>query len=775
LTNSLKDLETLNAEGKRTPARVSARVRAFALIALMLAAICGLQSCGGGSGTGTTTIKSVSITPTLITVPLNTQTHFLAVVTLSDSTISSTATLTWEVNGMAGGDLLTVGSIVTDPDNPLQGDYTAPGSVPTVIVDGVTQLGQVVVTAVATQTTTTTSSSGTPPTVTSNNGIVTVGAGSGLAVNPPSVTVPAGGNQQFTALLNGLNDPSASWSITPAGDPAVYGSINSSGIYAAPLSPPPGGTVMINAADPAAPAPASAIATIVYSDRSLNGQYAFSYTGNDGSGFLAVAGSFVTNGQGTILSGVEDVSSFLTGVRTEIPIQGTSTYLVGADGRGTATIITKMGTNTWDFVLTTPAHAQLTRFDASNTGGGTIDQQSLGAVSNSASVITGSYVFDLLGADSSFNALGLAGKFTANGAGGIPESGTILDVNDNGINGGTVTTNDTSLNGTYAFDPAFPGTGRGTLSLTSTTTGANPRMYAFYTVDAPSNPNGPDFVMRLHLIEIDRAAFVAGDMYSSPAGPSTLTAGNYVFTGGGNVLVPVAGQSSTLGAYAAGGVLISNGTSAITGGVFDANTGGTYNSGPSLSNCSYTTDPTTGRIALLLSTAGGACPTPNASTNEYAVYQTSQGTALFLEIDKNALSTGTIYQQCVPPAAACSSSVTLAAGSFAIGLTGQGIFHNNSTLYQSALSGQLTLLAAAISSGTLDINTFSSVSQSAPISATGSSIGTIASNGRGTATLATSTPAATFKLVFYLIDDNTAVLFDQDTTPIAIGSLLRQF
>jgi len=77
LTNSLKDFETVNAEGNRTSAHASARVRAFALIALMLAAICGLQSCGGGSGTATTTITSVSITPTLITVPLNTQTHFL--------------------------------------------------------------------------------------------------------------------------------------------------------------------------------------------------------------------------------------------------------------------------------------------------------------------------------------------------------------------------------------------------------------------------------------------------------------------------------------------------------------------------------------------------------------------------------------------------------------------------------------------------------------------------------------------------------------------------
>lgn len=777
--NSLKDSDTVNVEGRGMRPRLTVGVRALALVALMLTSLWSLQSCGG-SGSSTTAIKSVVISPTLITVPLNSPTQFKAVITLTDSTISTTDTVTWEVNGTAGGDPLTVGGIVADPDNPLQGDYTAPSSVPTVVVSGVTQLGQVVVTAVATQTTTTTTSSGTPPTVTSNNGIVTVGAGTGLAVNPASVTVPAGGNHQFAALLNGLNDPSATWTVSPVGDPSVFGSINSSGIYTAPLSPPPGATVTITATDPAATAPATATATIVYSDRSFNGPYAFSYTGNDNSGFLAVAGSFVTNGQGTILSGVEDVSSFLTGVRTEIPIEGTSSYAVGTDGRGTATIITTVGTSTWDFAITTPAHAQMTRFDTNNSGGGTIDQQSLDAVSNSPSVIIGSYVFNLLGADVNFNALGMAGKFAANGSGGIPESGTILDVNDNGINGGTVTTSDRTLQGgappSYEFDPNFPGTGRGTITLTSATTGS--REYAFYTVDAPANPNGPDFVTRLHLIEIDRAAFVAGDMFSAPAGPAALTVGNYVFTGGGNVMVPVSGQPSTVGAYAAGGVFVAGANTSITGGVFDANAGGTYNSGPSInSSCSsYSTDATTGRINLTLSTATGACPAlPNSSANEYAVYQTSQGTALFLELDPNALSTGTVYQQCVPPAAACSTSVTLAAGSFALGLTGQGIFHNNSTLSQPAASGQLTLLAASITGGTLDINSFSSVSQSVPISPSLSSIGSIAANGRGTLTLATSSPAATFKLVFYLIDDNTALLFDQDTTPIAVGSILRQF
>ena len=96
-----------------------------------------------------------------------------------------------------------MGSIVPSTDNQLLGVYTAPGSVPTTATPGVTQVGQVSITAVATQTTTTTTTS---PTVTSNTAIVTVGAGSGLTVTPTSVTVPAGGIHQFSALLNGLTD-----------------------------------------------------------------------------------------------------------------------------------------------------------------------------------------------------------------------------------------------------------------------------------------------------------------------------------------------------------------------------------------------------------------------------------------------------------------------------------------------------------------------------------------------------------------------------------------
>lgn len=746
-------------------ARGTPRLLSMAGLAVLAATV--LSSCGGGGNT--TTVNSVAITPTSLTVPLNTTATFTAVVTLANSTTSTTTTVTWEVNGVSGGDLATIGSIAPAADNQLEGVYTAPSSIPTQTVGGVTQVGQVAITAVTTQTTSTSGSSSTG-TVTSNSAIVTVGAGAGLTVTPTSATVPAGATQQFSALLNGLADPTATWTVTPSTPASTFGSISATGLYTAPLTPPPGGTVTISASDPAANEPATATVTVGYSDHSLNGPYAFSYTGNDSQGFLAVAGSFVANGNGRFVSGVEDVSSFLTGNKTVQINSSSSTYIIGSDGRGTANIVTTLGTDTWDFVMTSPSHAQVTRMDVNAAAGGSIDQQNLNALSNSAAVISGPYVFNLLGMDTAFNPLGLAGKFTANGSGTIPASAaSVVDVNDNGLSGAGITKGDTSLQGTYQFDPVFTGTGRGLLTLTSNATGggSKPRTYAFYAIDTPTAEMNTAIVARLHLVEIDGAASAAGDMYAAPAGATALAAGTYVFTGGGQV---------STGAYAQGGAFVSTGSGGISGGNFDANSAGTYNSGPAINACSsYTTNSTSGRIDLLLFSGSGACPAPGPTINEYAVYQTSLGSAVLLEVDNNAVSTATAFQQCVPPAAACSTSVSLEAGSFALGLVGQGLFHNAASSYQPDASGQLTIGAGGgVSSGTLDINSVSSTSPSDPIGAT-TSLAAPDANGRGTATLSTTNPAATFKLIYYLIDDNTALLFDQDSRPIAIGNVGRQF
>ena len=720
----------------------------FKLVAFFSAAVAifSLPGCGGGGGS--TTVSSVTIDPTSITVPINTQTDFTAVVKLNNSSTSTTTTLTWEVNGTAGGNS-SLGTIVPSSVDAEVGVYTAPAAVPST---GTSVVGQVSITAVAQQNTSSTTST---TTVTSNTATVTIGVGTGLEVTPTSAIVPAGAGHQFAALLNNAADPAATWTVTSSGG-GDAGTINSSGLYTAPLSPPPGNSVTVTATDGASTA--TATLTVVYSDHSLNGPYTFSYKGNDASGFLGVAGSFVADGSGHIVSGLEDFDSFITGVSTQVTFTGT--YQVGTDGRGTATLSTGQGTAKLQFVVSSNQHARVIRFDSNATGGGTIDQQNLNALSNSLSVISGPYVFVASGADSSFLPMGIGGVFSADGAGNIPATNTTLDVNDDGIaNASGITTGDTTLHGFYQFDAAFPGTGRGTLTLTSTTTGS--REYAFYIVDSA----------HMQFVEIDGNAFVTGRAVGAPTGNSFSTAAlvgaNYSFTNGGN---------SSAGAYAGGGVFVSNGSGTITGGTFDINNAGTYNSGPALSACPYTVDATTGRMDLKLFTGTGACPSAaSASVAEFATYPTAEGSALMLEIDANAVTTGAGYQQCFVASACSSGTPAITGASTSLGLIGEGAFHKNPSAYQQNVVGQITLSSATIGGGHLDINNFNAVFPADPVGTSGSSIGTASSTGRGTFTIAATNPTATYNLIYYLIDDNSALLLDKDSSLVLRGALARQF
>lgn len=716
-----------------------------------------LWVCGCGGGNGSNNVRSVSITPTSVSsLPVNQTTEFTATVTLDNSTVSTTTTVTWEVNGTASGSA-TLGTIVPSSVDQNVGVYTAPSVAPSPAT--------VNITAVVQQTNTSSSSNSTPPTITSNTATVTIGLGLGLAITPTGATVQAGKSQQFTALLNSVQDPAATWSISSASgatDTSVIGSITATGLYTAPASPPPGGTVTLTATDPSSSNDtATGTITVVYSDLSLDGPYAFSYTGNDQSGYLAAAGSFLADGQGHI-KGIEDVDSFLNGTAQAAPISGT--YSVGADGRGTAVITRGSVTENWRFALTTGLHAELTLAGSNATGGGTIDQQSVSAVSNSSAAIDMPYVFRALGMNGQnetapstpFTPRAMAGEFTANGAGGVAAGGTLIDLNDNG----TLTKADTSLTVAYTFDTSNPGTGRGTITFTSTATGA--REFAFYAVSTALDSSNNPYVTEFHLVETDGIDSMAGEMFSAPAssalGNGYLSAANYAFTYGG---------SSASGAYAAGGVVASNGTGGASGGVLDINDTATTTLNTSISGCTSNVDSTLRRIDMTC-TAGSATP-------EFAVYQTSLGSAVMLELDPAAVATGTAYAQCSASSAGCASgtpSIT-AAKSLALGLIGQGAFYSNPTAYQQSIDGQITEGTASATPGTIDIASYPSPFPNDPISSV--SLGTPSSLGRGTTVLTANNPAATYNLIFYLIDDKTALVFDQDKTFVLRGMLAQQY
>src|SRR6202021_2488466 len=147
--------------------RKAQHVCAFAVIGLSLFT---LSACGGGSGAPK--IISISITPTTAPVPVNLTPQFVATVNLSNSSTTTNTTVTWQVNGVAGGNPTTIGAIAPSTTDVQVGIYTAPAVAP-----GGTDNGQVDITAVATQINTGTNA--TTTTVTSNTAVVTVGAGTG--------------------------------------------------------------------------------------------------------------------------------------------------------------------------------------------------------------------------------------------------------------------------------------------------------------------------------------------------------------------------------------------------------------------------------------------------------------------------------------------------------------------------------------------------------------------------------------------------------------------
>lgn len=703
------------------------RAPALGFFACVIGCALILAACGGGSG-GANTVTSVAITPTTASVPINGTTEFTATVNLasSNSSTSTSTVVTWEVNGVAGGSTAT-GTIVPSTTDEQVGVYTAPGVVPS------TNNGQVNITAVAPQNPGSTTSSTSSSTITSNTAVVTIGAGTGLAITEQTtLPVPAGTSRHFTATLNGLNDPNATWSVSAANGGDVGTIDASSGQYMAPDFPPPGGTVTITATDPTVATPATATVEIVYSNLSLNGPFAFSYSGNDSSGFLAAAGSFVADGGGNITSGIEDTSSFLVGVSTGLSFTGT--YVVGPDGRTTATIDTGHGVATWQFALTTNKHAAMIRFDTNNTGSGTIDQQNLNDLTTSPNIVSGPYAFSASGTDASFKPMALAGEFTSTGSNVLTASGSMIDVND----GGTVTTESPTVNGAYSLDAGNVGTGRGTLTLPNSS--GTQLQFAFYVIDST----------HLHIIEIDGNDFLAGDMYEG-ASSGTSFAGTYVFAAGGT------SSTGTSGAYAQGGVFVSNGSS-VTGGALDTNNAGTVTTNATISTTPFSVNGTTGRIGLTL------------LSSQFAVYQTAEGTAVMVETDSAGISTGLAYSQVTADA-----STAPAAGSFAFVLGGQGMFHQIAGSAQPDAEGQLTLSGTGVSGGHFDINNFNATYKADSVNITSSSITAPATNGRGTAVLEGENPDITYNVVYYLIDDNTALLFDSDTARVAIGSIERQF
>jgi hypothetical protein len=662
------------------------RIRRFATLAIGVGFALSLTACGGGSGghVNPNTTISVVIYPGSATVPINGVIDFSAVV----YNFTANSAVNWSAS--AG---TFAGSV-----------FTAPGTT-----------GNVTVTATSQEDTSKTA------TVT-----VMVSAAQPLAVSPAAIALPAFGTQTFTSTAAGA----VNWSVT-ASNGSDPGTIDQSGHYTAPRTPPSGGTVTVSATSAAGSG--TSTVTIFFSAATLSGQYAFSYAGEDAVGFLAVAGTFTVNGSGTITSGVEDVNSGATGI-VENQITG-GNLQVNPDGRAIVTVTTGLGTVTWQVTIISNQHALLVRFDSSATGSGTIDKAN--PVDFSVNAIANNYAFGISGIDSGGIPMAIAGRFLSDGAGTFPLNSAIQDVND----GGTISQADVSLHGDIIDGFIDPSTGRGTLEFISTVPGTGTLTFAFYVADST----------HFKLVEIDAggAPVLAGDAFSAPNSITLASlTGSYAFTVGG---------SQTAGPYAAGGVFTASGTGTISGGVQDLNEQANVvhlAQAISTSGSTYTLTPlsTSNRILLTLS---------NGSTNFiYAVYPTSNNSLEMVEVDKEILiSSGMAFLQ---------SSTSAPTGNYGFNTTGQT---GNG---EQDINGSVAAAGSTALTGYLDINETGTVFLNTPLA--GSSIAAPATFGRGTITLATAKPtSASFTLAYYVVDNSTVLVLEMDHVAVTLGTMARQF
>jgi hypothetical protein len=448
-----------------------------------------------------------------------------------------------------------------------------------------------------------------------------------------------------------------------------------------------------------------------FTNASLTGPFAFSYTGSNGAGFLAVAGSFQADGSGHITSGMQDINSGF-GIFTNSSITGT--YTVRADGRGSANLNSPAGNSVVDFVIVSGGHALITRFDANASGSGTIDQQTPSAFSNTA--LAGSLAFNVSGIDAAGNAMAMAGNFTADAAGNIT-TGT----NDSNDNGGVIT-ND-PLTGSIPVNSS----GRGSATF-NTIRGA--LTFAFYVVDAT----------HLKMVEVDNTLVLGGEAFRQTGSFSNASvSGPFAFTLGGADII-------SSGPFAAGGVLTSSGAGTVTSGTEDFNDAGVITTNVGLS----------GNYSMAATGRGTLTITNGAGTFNFVIYPTSAG-VLVMETDLRFVTTGMALQQ-------QSTAFTGASLSGAYGLNFTGVSN----------SGELDSIAQFTANGSNSLTGIIDLNNSGGITFGQALSGTYAVSGNGRTTLTLRSPLGTQNMVLYLVNGTRGLFIEVDPDLVAAGDVRHQ-
>lgn len=447
-----------------------------------------------------------------------------------------------------------------------------------------------------------------------------------------------------------------------------------------------------------------------FSNASLDGTYAFSFSGNDSSGRLAVAGTLAADGAGNISSGMLDLNQQGLGASSGTI---TGTYTIAADGRGTATLAASTGTFTLAFVVVSSSRALVIRFDQTGNGAGAMDLVNSSAFSTAA--LAGTLVFNLSGLDASANPLATVGSITTDSTGGV--TGGVQDTSDNG----SIVTNQPISAGTLQVGS----NGRGTAAIT---TAAGALNFAFYVVDAN----------HIKLVETDTLPALAGDAFRQTGTISNASlTGPFAFT--------ASGADTANGPFAAGAVLTADGAGAITGGSEDINDAGSPTTKIAITG-TYTLDASGRGTAVLSSTTAGPL--------NFVIYPTVNGVQM-LDVDSGLVVTGTAF----PQTATLPFTNAVLRGTYALS------FSETEIQGEVDANAALTFDGVGRMSGLTDINAFGSLSTATPMT------GTFVMDQAGHGSILLESGLGPQNMAIYTLSNTRVLFIGVDSGTVVVGDI----
>lgn len=534
------------------------------------------------------------------------------------------------------------------------------------------------------------------------------------------------------------------WSVASGSTLPAGLTLSGTGLLAGtPTTAVSGATFGITVTDSESPAVSVTVTfTLTISSTSgggtLNGNYAFEFSGFDATGAVVAGGSFSADGQGNIKNGVEDVNSIGHGPQN---YTFTGTYTIGADGRGKLTFTSLPGSPVYAFAIDANGHGRMIESDASGTqGSGQIELQTVNTCA--FNTISGEYAFGASGysaALAGFNAgpVAMAGRFSASapaGAGGQGSIGTAeMDANTPGR--GPVQIPINGLSGTYQTTSQAA---RCTATFTPSTL---PNMtFSVYPVSSSE----------AFLVETDNASLstsstpfvTVGDLRQQVGYPFTSVSGGFTGASVGGLV----GQFTSSTTYVPDVAVVSL-----------VATGGANFNLLMTENRAGTVAPFSGSGTFIQADSFGRVATQGLNQEINPVFYTINGNEAFCvgEVIDNPFF-GVFESQ--------------AAGPFSAGTIGASFVEGTAAPATSAvanLSGVLTLDGTSGVSGTEDTATASSLN----VAGTYALTTTGATDGSGTITL--TSPAA-FTGAFFIVSPTEVVMVsttsgDADPVLIVLG------